>query len=80
MKKELAVLPWALISAASLGSFVVTSSGTTRAPFLLAMAADLDVSMPLVANLISLTSVTWGITAALAGWMSDLMGRRPVLV
>lgn len=80
MKKDRGLLPWALISAASLGSFVVTSSGTTRAPFLLTMAADLDVGMPLVANLISVTSVTWGVTAALAGWMSDLMGRRPVLV
>ena len=46
-------LPWALIGAACLGSFATTSSGTTRAPFLLAMATDLDVSMPLVANLVS---------------------------
>ena len=32
-----AVLPWALIGAACLGSFAATSSGTTRAPFLLDM-------------------------------------------
>ena len=31
-------LPWALIGAACLGSFAATSSGTTRAPFLLDMA------------------------------------------
>lgn len=73
-------LPWALIGAACLGSFAATSSGTTRAPFLLDMSADLSVSMPLVANLVSLTATAWGIASALAGWLSDVAGRRPVLV
>jgi DHA1 family inner membrane transport protein len=75
-----ATLPWALIAAASLGSFAATSSGTTRAPFLIEMGQDLDVSMPMIANLVSLTSVTWGLTSALAGWLSDIVGRRPVMV
>jgi DHA1 family inner membrane transport protein len=73
-------LPWALIGAACLGSFAATSSGTTRAPFLLEMAHDLDVSMPLVANLVSLTAMAWGIVSALGGWMSDVIGRRPILL
>ena len=73
-------MPWALIAAACLGSFATTSSGTTRAPFLLDMARDLDVSMPLVANLVSLTSVSWGVASAFGGWLSDLIGRRPLLV
>jgi len=73
-------LPWALIGAACLGSFAATSSGTTRAPFLLDMAHDLDVSMPLVANLVSLTATAWGIASALGGWLSDVVGRRPLLV
>lgn len=73
-------LPWALIGAACLGSFATTSSGTTRAPFLLDMARDLDVSMPLVANLVSLTSVSWGVASAFGGWLSDLIGRRPLLI
>lgn len=80
MKKEPAVFPWALIGAACLGSFATSSSGTTRAPFLLDMAADLEVSMPLVANLVSLTATSWGATSALAGWASDRLGRRLVLV
>ncbi|MBV8407831.1 MAG: MFS transporter [Alphaproteobacteria bacterium] len=79
MKTSPDALPWALIAAACLGSFAATSSGTTRAPFLLEMAADLDVSMPLVANLVSLTATAWGITSALAGWLSDIVGRRFVL-
>jgi MFS transporter, DHA1 family, inner membrane transport protein len=73
-------MPWALIGAACLGSFAATSSGTTRAPFLLEMSGDLDVSMPLVANLVSLTATAWGITSALGGWLSDRIGRRPILI
>ena len=73
-------MPWALIAAACLGSFATTSSGTTRAPFLLDMARDLDVSMQLVANLVSLTSVSWGVASAFGGWLSDLIGRRALLV
>lgn len=73
-------LPWALIGAACLGSFAATSSGTTRAPFLIDMAHDLDVAMPLVANLVSLTATAWGFTSALGGWMSDVIGRRPILI
>ena len=73
-------LPWALIAAACLGSFAATSSGTTRAPFLLEMSHDLGVSMPLVANLVSLTATAWGFTSALGGWASHRVGRRPVLI
>jgi len=79
-KAAAAALPWALIAAACFGSFAASSSGTTRAPFLLDMARDLDVTMPLVANLVSLTSITWGLTSAVAGWLSDRIGRRVVLV
>jgi predicted MFS family arabinose efflux permease len=75
-----AALPWALIGAASLGMFACTSSGTTRAPFLIDMAQDLSVSMPLVANLVSLTATAWGVSSAFAGWLSDVVGRRSVLV
>jgi len=50
------------------------------APFLIDMAADLDVSMPLVANLVSLTATAWASPRQLAGWLSDIVGRRPVLV
>jgi len=75
-----AALPWALIGTASLGMFACTSSGTTRAPFLIDMAADLSVSMPLVANLISLTATAWGVSSAVAGWLADVVGRRSVLV
>ena len=73
-------MPWALIAAACLASFAATSSGTTRAPLLLEISRDLGVPMPLVANLVSLTAIAWGITSALAGWVADRIGRRIVLV
>jgi DHA1 family inner membrane transport protein len=73
-------LPWALIGAACLGSFAASSTGTTRAPFLLDMAHDLDVSMPLVANLVSMTATAWGITSAVGGWLSGVIGRRVLLI
>jgi DHA1 family inner membrane transport protein len=73
-------LPWALIGAACLGSFAATSSGTTRAPFLIEMSHDLGVSVALVANLVSFTATAWGVTSAFGGWLSDRIGRRVMLV
>ena len=46
-------MPWALLAAAALGMFAASSSGTSRAPFLLDMSRDLATSLPLVANLVA---------------------------
>jgi MFS transporter, DHA1 family, inner membrane transport protein len=73
-------LPWTLLLAASLGMFAAAASGTTRAPFLRDMARDLSVSVPLVANLVAVSSVSWGITSILAGAWSDRWGRRWFLI
>jgi MFS transporter, DHA1 family, inner membrane transport protein len=73
-------MPWALLAAASLGMFTVAASGTTRAPFLIDMARDLSVSVPMVANLVAITSIAWGITSMFAGAGSDRWGRRPFLI
>ena len=73
-------MPWALIGAACLGSFAATSSGTTRAPFLIEMSHDLDVSVALVANLVSFTATSWGVASAVGGSLSDRIGRRAMLV
>jgi predicted MFS family arabinose efflux permease len=73
-------MPWALLAAACLGMFAASSSGTTRAPFLLDMAHDLGASVPMVANLMALTSISWGVTSLVAGAGSDRWGRRPFLV
>ena len=73
-------MPWALLVAACVGMFAASSSGTTRAPFLLDMARDLGTSLPLVANLMAATSIAWGITSLMAGAGSDRWGRRPFLI
>src|SRR4249919_2704036 len=73
-------LPWPLLLAASLAMFTVAASGTTRAPFLIDMARDLSASVPLIANLVAITSVAWGITSIFAGAGSDRWGTRPFLV
>ncbi len=73
-------MPWALLAAACLGMFAASCSGTTRAPFLLDMARDLATSLPLVANLMAMTSIAWGAASMVAGAGSDRWGRRPFLV
>lgn len=73
-------MPWPLLAAACLGMFAAACSGTTRAPFLLDMARDLETSLPLVANLVTVTSISWGIASLLAGAGSDRWGRRPFLI
>jgi DHA1 family inner membrane transport protein len=73
-------MPWPLLAAACLGMFAASSSGATRAPFLLDMARDLGASLPLVANLMAITSISWGIASLLAGAGSDRWGRRPFLI
>jgi DHA1 family inner membrane transport protein len=73
-------MPWALLLAASLAMFTVAASGTTRAPFLIDMARDLSASVPLIANLVAITSVAWGITSIFAGAGSDRWGTRPFLI
>jgi DHA1 family inner membrane transport protein len=73
-------MPWALLAAACLGMFAASSSGTTRAPFLLDMSRDLSVSLAMVANLMAATSIAWGISSVFAGAASDRWGRRPFMV
>ncbi|RYJ03703.1 MAG: hypothetical protein EON47_03150, partial [Acetobacteraceae bacterium] len=67
----LARMPWALLAAACLGMFAASSSGTTRAPFLIDMARDLATSLPMVANLMAMTSIAWGAASLVAGAPGD---------
>lgn len=73
-------MPWVLIAASCLTTFAITASGVTRAPFLIHMARDLDVSLAVIANLFGLTSIAWGSASFAAGVGSDRLGRRSFLV
>lgn len=73
-------MPWGLLAAACLSMFAASCSGTTRAPFLMEMSRDLSTSLPLVANLMAMTSIAWGFSSLAAGAGSDRWGRRPFLL
>src|SRR3954453_15797575 len=73
-------MPWPLPIAASLAMFTVAASGTTRAPFLIDMARDLSSSVPVIANLVGIKSIAWGITSGVAGAGSDRWGTRTFLI
>lgn len=74
--RRVVLMLWTL----TLGSFLTTSSGTTRSPFLLDMAHDLNTDLTSIGNLMAITAVTWGIMSLVAGTVSDRIGRKPILV
>src|SRR4029450_3302860 len=65
-----------LCTAVSLPSVVVLMLG----PLLVALAHEFQTSVALVGQLASATAITWGITAPLAGPVSDAYGRRRMLL
>jgi predicted MFS family arabinose efflux permease len=73
-------MPRALLPTLSAVTFVVTSSGLALSPFLLDVARELSTTLGSVANLIAVMNVTWGTTSVTAGFASDRIGRRPVLL
>ena len=74
-QRRVSLMLWAL----TLGAFLTTSSATTRSPFLLDMARDLDTDLMAVANLMAVMSTTWGIMSLVAGTLSDRVGRKVIL-
>ncbi len=73
-------MPWRLVAAGCIGMFAATATGSTRAPFLPDIAADLNTSLPAVANLFGITAASWGISSYVAGALSDRVGRRVFLI
>ncbi|MGE3913653.1 MAG: MFS transporter [Chloroflexota bacterium] len=75
-QRRVMLMLWSL----TFGSFLTTSSGATRSPFLLDMARDLETDLTSVANLMAIMAVTWGIMSLVAGTVSDRIGRKPILI
>lgn len=69
-----------MLLALCFATFLVTGNGVAVSPFLLDMARDLRTDLAAVANLVALSSITWGISSLFAGAASDRIGRRPLLV
>ena len=69
-----------MLLALCFATFLVTGNGVAVSPFLLDMARDLGADLAAVANLVALSSVTWGLSSLCAGAASDRIGRKPLLV
>lgn len=69
-----------MLLALCFATFLVTGNGVAVSPFLLDMARDLGTSLAAVANLVALSSITWGAASLVAGTASDRLGRRPILI
>jgi MFS transporter, DHA1 family, inner membrane transport protein len=70
----------AMLLTLCVGTFVATSSGSALAPFLRLIAADLKTDLATVAHLFGFMSVTWGSASLCAGFVTDRIGRKKVLV
>lgn len=69
-----------MLLALCFATFLVTGNGVAISPFLLDMARDLGTSLAAVANLVALSSITWGVASLFAGAASDRIGRKPILI
>src|SRR5438045_8963615 len=68
-----------MLGSLALAAFPASSTAVSRAPFLIDMARDLDTDLTAVANLMSITSMSWGVTSLVAGTVSDRLGRKTIL-
>jgi len=71
--------PRLLLFVATAATFLVTTTGSSLAPYLRSVASDLGRDLAAVSNLVSLQAIAWGVSSLLAGSLSDRVGRRPIL-
>jgi predicted MFS family arabinose efflux permease len=74
------VAPTVLLLLLSAAVFLTLVSVLMLEPLLVALAHEFQTSVALVGQLIAATAITWGITAPLAGPVSDAYGRRRMLL
>jgi len=69
-----------LLGCLGLSVFLTVTTIATLGPLLVEMSLAMDSSVPVLAQLVTIASATWAVTALLAGPCSDAFGRKPVLV
>ena len=69
-----------MLLALCFATFLVTGNGVAVSPFLIDMSRDLGTDLAAVANLVALSSITWGFASLVAGTASDRLGRKPILL
>jgi MFS transporter, DHA1 family, inner membrane transport protein len=70
----------ALLIVCCAGTFIVTTSGNSLAPFLQVIGDDVGRDLAAIAHLISFAAIAWGVTSWVAGTLSDRSGRKPILI
>ena len=74
------ISPQALLFLFCTGNFLTIVSALMLGPLLIALAHEFHTSVAVVGQLTAATAITWGITAPLAGPISDTYGRRLILL
>jgi len=74
------VTPIVLLLLLSAAVFLTLVSVLMLGPLLVALAHEFQTSVAIVGQLIAATAITWGITAPLAGPVSDAYGQRRMLL
>ncbi|MCC6175114.1 MAG: MFS transporter [Chloroflexi bacterium] len=69
-----------MLAALLTATFLVNISAIGISPFLLDIAQDLGTDLAAAGNLVAANSISWGIASLLAGFTSDRLGRRPILI
>jgi MFS transporter, DHA1 family, inner membrane transport protein len=71
--------PRLLLVVATLATFLVTTTGSSLAPYLKSVAGDLGRDLAAASILVSAQALSWGGFSLVAGSLSDRVGRRPIL-
>src|SRR5215510_12285468 len=74
------ISPTALLMLLCIAVFLPSVAVLMLGPLLVALAHEFQTSVALVGQLASATAITWGLTAPLAGPVSDAYGRRRMLL
>ncbi|MFO1350823.1 MAG: MFS transporter [Gammaproteobacteria bacterium] len=69
-----------MLAALCLATFLASASGIVLSPYLRAIAQDFATDLAASANLLTYVAIAWGITAMVAGAISDRLGRRALLI
>src|SRR5262249_11693075 len=72
--------PTVLLILLCVAVFLVNLSVLMLGPLLVALAQEFQISVAIVGQLAAATAITWGITAPLAGPVSDAYGQRRILL
>ncbi len=69
-----------LLGAMAFAVFAILTALGMLGPLLVDMAADLETTVPVVAQLVTAAALAWAATSLVIGPFSDVYGRKPILI